>query len=181
MLPSPRAPRARVGALQISDYAKLEAALLAVASPTPLASRTSSTSRTKSTSSSASAAFAAASQLGAALGSRAHLAAAATAQRALYRTILMKGMHLAVALLCATKVTSALEAPPPPPLLSFLPPLLFFSPTKKEKEKKSLFSLSVRKAFFFLSALGVAARPLSPSDFPQSSGASPQTPVAGLF
>jgi hypothetical protein len=47
---------------------------------------------------------AASQQLGVALGSRAHLAAAASAQRAFYRTVLMKGMHLAVALLCATEV-----------------------------------------------------------------------------
>lgn len=42
--------------------------------------------------------------VGLAIGSRAHLQHVSMAKRAFYRTVLMKGMHLAVAVLCTTSI-----------------------------------------------------------------------------
>ena len=93
---------------QIECYDELEAALLRCATGGPATPATSSSTSSKAATGgrpcSAAVAALPAGSLGLALGSRAHLEASSKAQRALYRTVLMKGMHLCVALLCSSAI-----------------------------------------------------------------------------
>jgi dolichyl-phosphate beta-glucosyltransferase len=93
------------GATEISDYDKLMAGMLRTLEAEQSQSTHEETQAGKQRQTpSARAASLPKDALGFALGSRAHLQEGSVAQRAFYRTVLMKGMHLCVRLLCTSQI-----------------------------------------------------------------------------